>query len=154
PSYFDVAVILVWPWGSMLKAIIAGLSTVILFAVPSLLAISRVKPGMILRRDVSGEVLRRRDLGPAISFAATLVGLWGIAVWVGSSIKYATVFAGILIGSLLVLAGIGRVLLRGLRALSAFRVVRNSAALRHGGANLYRPGAHSTAILASLGIGV
>jgi len=153
-SYFDVAVILVWPWGSMLKAIIAGLSTVILFAVPSLLAISRVKPGMILRRDVSGEVLRRRDLGPAISFAATLVGLWGIAVWVGSSIKYATVFAGILIGSLLVLAGIGRVLLRGLRALSAFRVVRNSAALRHGVANLYRPGAHSTAILASLGIGV
>src|SRR5262245_24797984 len=43
-SYFDVAVILVWPWTSMFKAVAAGLATVILFAVPSLLAISRVKP--------------------------------------------------------------------------------------------------------------
>src|SRR5881296_1972884 len=42
--YFDIAVILVWPWMAMLKAIAAGLATVILFAVPALLEISVVKP--------------------------------------------------------------------------------------------------------------
>src|SRR5207245_3728804 len=67
--------------------------------------------GMILRREVSGEAMGRRDLRPIVTSGATVLGLWGIAVWVGSSIKYATVFAAILIGSLLVLAGIGTVLL-------------------------------------------
>jgi putative ABC transport system permease protein len=153
-SYFDVAVILVWPWAAMFKAIAAGLATVVLFAVPSLLAISRVKPVMILRREVSGEMPRQRDLRPLVTSAATVLGIWGIAIWVSSSIKYASVFAAILIGSLLVLAGIGSVLLTVVRRLSAFPFVRRSAAFRHGIANLYRPGAHATAILASLAIGV
>jgi putative ABC transport system permease protein len=152
--YFDVAVILIWPWMSMLKGVTAGLATVVLFAVPPLLAISRVKPGMILRTEVSSEAPAKRDLRPFVTSVATLLGLWGIAIWVGSSIKYATVFAGILIGSLLVLAGMGFVLLRAVRRLSASRIIRRSAALRHGIANLYRPGAHATAILAGLGIGV
>src|SRR5438093_5533406 len=47
--YFDIAVILVWPWMAMLKAIAAGLATVILFAVAALLQISVVKPAVLLR---------------------------------------------------------------------------------------------------------
>src|ERR1051326_495908 len=153
-TYFDIAVILIWPWMSMLKGIAAGLATVILFAVPSLLAISRVKPSIILRSEVSRERSGRRDIRTVAASAVTLAGLWFIAVWVGSSIKYASVFAGILIGSLVVLAALGSVLLRGVRRLSGSRFIRRSAALRHGIGNLYRPGAHATAILSSLGIGV
>jgi putative ABC transport system permease protein len=153
-NYFDIAVILIWPWIAMSKAVAAGLATVILFAVPSLLAVSRVKPGLILRSEVSPAPAMKRDLRSLVTTVATLSGLWGIAIWIGSSIRYATVFAGILSGSFLLLAGIGYVLLRAVRRLSGSRIVRRSAALRHGIGNLYRPGAHATAILASLGIGV
>src|SRR5881409_4048005 len=75
------------------------------------------------------------------------IGLWGIAVWVGSSIKYATVFAAILIGSLLVLGALGGILLHSIRRLSRFQIIRRSAVLRHRISNLYRPGAHAAAIL-------
>ncbi len=155
-SYFDVAVTLIWPWAAMLKGIAAGIATVILFAVPSMLSISEVKPGAILRREVSHESspTGRGGFGSLAVIAVTIVGLWLIAIWVGSSVKYATVFAAILIGSLLLLAGIGSILLRVLRKLSSAALVRRSAALRHGISNLFRPGAHATAILASLGIGV
>ena len=159
--YFDIAVILVWPWTAMLKAVAASLATVFLFALPALVAISEVKPALILRKEVSGETLApgqprqpQRARRSVVAAALITIGLWGIAVWVGSSIKYATVFAAILIGSLLVLGSLGGILLHGIRRLSQFQIIRRSAVLRHGIANLYRPGAHATAILASLSIGV
>src|SRR5438876_6025106 len=145
----------------MLKAVAASLATVFLFALPTLVAISEVKPALILRKEVSGETQApgqprqpQRVRRSVVAAALIAIGLWGIAVWVGSSVKYASVFAAILIGSLLVLGGVGAVLLRGMRRLSQHRVIGRSAALRHGIANLYRPGAHASAILASLGVGV
>jgi putative ABC transport system permease protein len=153
-SYFDIAVILIWPWPAMLKGTAVGFATVILFAFPALVAISAVKPALILRKDVSGESKPARNPRSIAATAAILAGLWLIAIWVGSSIRYASVFAGILIGSLLVLGILGAILLRGVRALTKYAFIRRSAALRHGIANLYRPGAHASAILASLGIGV
>jgi len=152
--YFDIAVILVWPWMAMLKAIAAGLATVILFAVPALLEISVVKPALILRKEVSGEPQTGRRRRSIVAAVLIMLGLWGIAVWVGSSVKYATVFAGILIGSILILGAFGGILLRGLRRASQHNLIRRSAVLRHGIGNLYRPGAHAAAILASLSIGV
>ncbi len=153
-SYFDIAVILIWPWTAMLKGVAASSATAILFAVPSLLAISEVKPALILRQEVSDESKRERNWRSIVATVIILAGLWAIAVWVGSSLKYASVFAGVLLGSLLVLGAIGAVLLRMVRRLSGSALIRRSAALRHGIANLYRPGAHAAAILASLGIGV
>ena len=152
--YFDIAVILIWPWMAMLKAVAAGLATVILFAVPALLEISAVKPALILRKEVSGEPKAGRGRRSFVAAALIMLGLWGIAVWVGSSVKYATVFAAILIGSLLVLGALGGILLRALRRVSRHHLIRRSAVLRHGIANLYRPGAHAAAILATLSIGV
>ena len=153
-SYFDIAVILIWPWGAILKGIAAGLATAILFALPSLLSISEVKPAFILRKEVSDETKPPRDRRSIVAALAILTGLWGIAVWVGSSVKYASVFAGVLLGSLIVLGAVGAVLLSLIRRVGAHSIVRRSAAMRHGIANLYRPGAHAAAILASLGIGV
>ena len=153
-SYFDIAVILIWPLMAMLKGIAVGLTTAMLFSLPSLLSISEVKPAWMLRKEVSDESRPPRDRRSILAGAAILAGLWAIAIWVGSSIKYASVFAGVLIGSLLVLAALGALLLRIVRRLSERSVIRRSAALRHGISNLYRPGAHATPILASLGIGV
>ena len=123
-NYFDIAVILIWPWSAMLKGIAAGFATVILFAFPSLLAISAVKPALILRKDVSQESKPARDRRSIVATAAIVAGLWLIAVWVGSSIRYASVFAGILIGSLLVLGVLAAILLRGIRRLTQYRFIR------------------------------
>src|SRR2546422_5306455 len=60
-SYFDIAVILIWPWAAMSKGVAASAATAILFAVPSLLAISEVKPALILRQEVSDESKRARN---------------------------------------------------------------------------------------------
>ena len=153
-SYFDLDVTLIWPIMAMVKGVAVGLTTALLFALPSLLSITEVKPAWILRQEVSEESRPPRDWRAVIAAVVVLVGLWGIAMWVGSSIKYATVFAGILLASLLILGAIGAVLLRVVRRFSAHAVIRKSAAMHHGISNLYRPGAHSTAILASIGIGV
>ena len=153
-SYFDIGVILIWPVMAMLKGIAAGVATAVLFALPSLLSIADVKPGWMLRKEVSDESRPPRDRRSVMAAAAILMGLWAIAIWVGSSVYYASVFAGVLIASLLVIGALGALLLWLVRKLSAHPIVRRSAAMRHGIANLYRPGAHATAILASLGIGV
>jgi putative ABC transport system permease protein len=153
-SYFDIAVILVWPWTAMLKGIAAGVGTAILFTLPALLAVVEIKPASILRKDFGGEAGSRRNVNSIVVALIILVGLWAIAIWVGSSFKYASVFAGVLLGSLVVLGSLGVLLLRFIRKLGNHPSVRRSSAIRHGIANLYRPGAHAAAILASLGIGV
>lgn len=152
--YFDIAVTLIWPWSAMLKGVAAGIATSVLFALPALLSITEVKPALILRREVSSEGQPSRNLRSIIATAIIIAGLWAIAVWVASSVKYASVFGAVLLGSLLVLGAVSALLLRLIRGAAAHSALRRSAALRHGLANLYRPGAHASAILASLGIGV
>ena len=142
-NYFDIAVILIWPWSAMFKGIAAAMSTAILFALPALLSIAEIKPALILRRDVSDESKPSRSGRSILAAGAIVAGLWGIGVWVASSIKYASVFAAVLLGSLLVFAAISAVLLRGVRRLASSPWLRRSAAVRHGIANLYRPGAHA-----------
>lgn len=153
-NYFDVGVTLVWPVIAMLKGVAVGLATSLLFALPALLSVANVKPAWILRKEVSGEPGPRRDLRSVVAVVIVLTGLWGIAIWVGSSVRYASVFAGILVGSLLVLGVVSAGLLRVIRRISTRSIIRQSATMRHGISNLYRPGAHATAILASIGIGV
>jgi putative ABC transport system permease protein len=152
--YFDIAVILIWPWTAMLKGVAAAVTTAILFSLPALLSIAEVKPALILRREVSGESKSGRNPRSIAAAAAIVAGLWGIAIWVASSIRYASVFGAVLGGSLVVLGAISVLLLRAIRRLANHSALRRSPAVRHGIANLYRPGAHAAAILASLGIGV
>jgi putative ABC transport system permease protein len=153
-QYFDIAVILIWPWSAMLKGIAAAMATAILFALPALLSIAEIKPALILRREFSDDSKARPSRSSTVATVAIVAGLWAIGVWVASSIKYASVFGAVLLGSLLVFALISVLLLRGIRKLASHQAVRRSAAVRHGIANLYRPGAHAASIVASLGIGV
>jgi putative ABC transport system permease protein len=153
-GYFDIEVVLIWPLLAMLKGVGVGMLTATLFALPSLLAVADVKPAWMLRREVSGEATPARDRRSLAATGAIILGLWGLAIWVGSSVYYASVFAAALIGSVFILGGLGAALLRFLRRIAGYSLIRRSAAIRHGIANLYRPGAHSAAIIASIGIGV
>jgi putative ABC transport system permease protein len=153
-TYFDVRVITVWPWMAMTKGIACGLLTTVLFALPALLAVRSVRPSFLLRKEFSDDAGSRRDPVSLLASLGTIAGLWGIAVWISASLTYASIFAASLVAAILIIGGVGALLLRVLKSLSRQNAIRNSPALRHGIANLYRPGAHATAILASISIGV
>src|SRR5262249_59964211 len=137
----------------------------LLFTLPPLLAIRRLSPALVLRREMPESKLgwRRRlreARGSLIAGTLILGGLSGIAAWLsGGSLRDAArlgvYFIGGIVASLLALAAAAWALLRSLRALLRGPAsARLPASLRHGAANLYRPGNQAQAALVALGLGV
>lgn len=148
------------PLDPVLAALGTGVLTTVLFCLPPLLDVRRVRPSLVLRHMVesgSGGGWRRwiaeRKLQIA-SIAVILAGLGGIAAGLADSALVGKWFAICLAGVLAVLLGLSAGLLRGLRALLSRTRLRLPSALRHGLANLYRPGNQSAAVLAALGAGI
>jgi putative ABC transport system permease protein len=143
---------------------LTGLLTTQLFTLPTLLEVRRVKPILILRRQMQDE-----DLGYASWFSANglsqrlpqiaaailiLAGLSAIATWLSSSALVGIAFAVGLAVALLTLLAASRLLLWACRKfLTATRLLLPQW-LRHGLANLYRPGNQTASVLAALGVGV
>jgi putative ABC transport system permease protein len=152
-----------WDASTALQGLAIGLLTTLLFTLPPLLGIRKIRPGMIFRREMAetrpGWGQRLRDSRASLlSSAAILCGIGMIAGWlqIGTlreSVRTGAVFVGALVVSLLVLSVIAWALLRSVKAF-----VRQApwlpATLRHGVANLYRPGNHAQAALVALGVGV
>ncbi|HEX9108268.1 MAG TPA: FtsX-like permease family protein, partial [Longimicrobiales bacterium] len=134
-----------------------ALATTLLFTIPPLLGIRGIKPNVILRREMAETAARRRWKPVLASGALILTGIAAIAAWLveadlHQALRIGAYFAVALAVALAVLAGIARALLAGLQAVQ--RRAHLPAVLRHGLANLYRPGAHATAVLVALGVGV
>jgi putative ABC transport system permease protein len=141
----------------------AGLLTTLLFTLPPLLDIRDVRPILILRRavEVSDDPfttrLWRKLRSSVAEFVAILVILAGLILlaWrVSDSARVGAIFAGGLAIILLVLLGASSLLLWLLRRFLARTRLHLPSVLRHGLANLYRPGNPSAALLAALGLGV
>ncbi len=157
--YFPIAAKIGWePWSSI-QGIAVGVLTTLLFTLPLLLDIRRVKPNLILRREMEE---RRRDWrtwlkqsrASVLIGALLLAGIGGIAVWLSDSWRLGGYFVGAVVVSMVALNAIGWLLLRGLRFVMERKNLRIPATLRHGMSNLYRPGNHARAALVALGIGV
>jgi putative ABC transport system permease protein len=158
--YFQMRPDFYFDWPSMLQGLFAGVLSTLLFTLPPLLSIREIKPNAIFRRDMSGqkESWRERFRKGRVALATGLVilgGLGALAGWLAGSkledaIRLGGWFSGGLALSLLILTGFAWLLLRGIRRLSP--LTRGS--LRHGLANLYRPGNQAEAVLVSIGIGV
>ena len=88
------------------------------------------------------------------SIAVIVAGLAGIATALSDSWLIGKWFAAGLVTILIVILGLSAVTLRGLRAFLSKTRLHLPSALRHGLANLYRPGNQSSAVLAALGTGV
>jgi putative ABC transport system permease protein len=136
-----------------------GLLATLLFTLPPLISIRKIRPGLILRRDVAIDhrTWRERFKDGAASLAVgviILAGIGGIAAWLADSVRTGLYFVGGLSASLVVMAGVGWLLLRGLKWFGRNVAWRLRPSLRHGIANLYRPGAHTQSALIALGIGV
>ena len=152
------------PWLPVLGAFSTGILTTMLFSLPPLLEVRHVRPSVVLRRlveqgDEHGGVRSlltrlRRGWIQWVVVAGIIVALAIIATLLSDSWSGGTWFAGSLTVALTALLLLAMGLLRGLRAvLSRSRLVIPST-LRHGLANLYRPGNQSAAVLAALGVGV
>jgi putative ABC transport system permease protein len=141
----------------------AGLLTTLLFTLPPLLDIRNVRPILILRRNVEAADdpftmrLMRKLRGSVAQIGASvliLLGLVGLATRVSDSKQVGWTFALGLAASLLVLLAMAALTLWLLRKFLRGTGLRLPSTLRHGLANLYRPGNPSAALLAALGLGV
>jgi len=157
-----VHAVLEFPWRSALAGLGTGLLTTLLFCLPPLLDVRGVRPVLVLRRLVEQTPegvgawfarwwARRLQLGLSI---AVVAALGGIAWALSDSAVVGGWFAGLFAIALLVLLALAWVALRTLRYLLNRVRLRLPSSVRHGLANLYRPGNQSAAVLAALGTGV
>jgi putative ABC transport system permease protein len=157
-----VHVVLNFPWQSALAGLGTGLLTTLLFCLPPLLDVRGVRPVLVLRRlvesgpeGIRGWLARwwARRLQLVIA-ALVVAALGGIAWALSDSAKVGTWFAVMFAIALVVLLVLAAVALWTVRFLLDRVRLRLPSSLRHGLANLYRPGNQSAAVLAALGTGV
>ncbi len=151
-------------WLPAAEALAIGILSTLLFLAPPLLGIRQIRPLRILRRDMEEaqppwRQRWRQWMAPAAAAGLILLGLAGIAAWLTpgpprDSLRVAGWFVGGLLVSLLLLSALAWGALRALRVLARARLAALPAALRHGVANLYRPGNHAQSVLVALSIGV
>ncbi len=158
-NYFPDAPRLEWQPSAAAQAMLIGVLTTLLFSMPPLLSIRRIRPALIFRREMesSRKGWKQRLADRKASLCAGLLiagGLAATAGWLGDSVVLGMWFAGGLVASLAALSVTAWALLRVLRRLPGWLPFRLPMAVRHGVANLYRPGVHAEAILVALGVGV
>ncbi|MBI2680310.1 MAG: FtsX-like permease family protein [Candidatus Solibacter usitatus] len=141
-----------------------GVLTALLFTLPPLLGIKRIRPGVIFRREMAESKPKWRERlrdqrSSIVAGACILAGIGLIAGWLTigpprDAVRTGLYFTGALMASLAVLSTVAWLLLHGVRAFVRRSPWKLPATLRHGIANLYRPGNHAQAALVALGIGV
>jgi putative ABC transport system permease protein len=157
--YFKLHVDLAFGWGTIAQGLAIGLLTTMLFTLPPLLRIRRVRPGVILRRNMMEGRRpwwrRWMESGAALAMgAAILTGMGAIAAWLSNSPTVGLFFLIALVAGLVSLSAVAWVLLRGLRWFQRRASLRLPGTVRHGIANLYRPGNQAQSVLVALGVGV
>jgi putative ABC transport system permease protein len=148
---------------TILTGLGAGVLTTLLFTLPPLLDIRGVRPVLIFRRAVEQSndpfvtALFRKITKNASQIGAVVLILGGLAViatTLSDSAMVGQVFSVGLVVVLVVLLAACAGLLGALRWLLAKTRLSLPSTVRHGLANLYRPGNPSAALLAAVGMGV
>jgi putative ABC transport system permease protein len=148
---------------TVITGLAAGILTTLLFTLPPLLDIRGVRPILILRRAVEDNddpfvtaIWRKitRNLAQLGAALLILIGLAAIATTLSDSVVVGEVFSSGLVAVLVVLLVASAAVLAGLRFFLSKTRLNLPSSVRHGLANLYRPGNPSAALLAALGLGV
>jgi len=149
------------PLRSVLAALGTGILTTLLFCLPPLLDVRKIRPSVVLRKTVEGDAEKpgwatrlRENKAQWISSIAVLLALGAIAAGLADSALVGKWFTAALAGILIVVLALAAFMLRALRTFLNKTRLHLHSALRHGLANLYRPGNQSAAVLAALGVGV
>ncbi len=161
-NLLPVHAVLEFPWKSAAAGMGTGLLTTLLFCLPPLLDVRAVRPVLVLRRlveqgqdGIGGWFKRWWARRLQVGISALVVAALGAIAWaLSDSPKVGTWFAVLFTAALLVLVVMAAVALWVVRFLLNRVRLRLPSFLRHGLANLYRPGNQSAAVLAALGLGV
>jgi putative ABC transport system permease protein len=149
--------------GTIFTGLATGILTTLLFTLPPLLDIRAVRPILIFRRAVEDNddpfvtaIWRKitKNLAQIGSALLILAGLAAIATTLSDSIVVGKIFSLGLVAVLTVLLAASAAVLAGLRVFLSKTRLHLPSVVRHGLANLYRPGNPSAALLAALGMGV
>ncbi len=159
--YFQLEPTVHWDFVTAAQGIGIAVLASLLFTLPPLIGIRRIRPSLILRREMEETKpdWRTRIAQARGSIAAGAIILAGFA---GIAMSFATgtprdvwrtglYFAVALVVSFAALSAVAWLMLRGLKIASRGKL---PASVRHGIANLYRPGAHAQSVLVALGVGV
>jgi putative ABC transport system permease protein len=156
-KYFQIDTAAYWDAWPAAQGIAVACLITLLFTVPPLLSIRAIRPAQVFRRDV--EPLPTGSRPALLARAAILVGTGLVAATLtegelSDRLRIGAWFTlGLAIGvALLWLAG--WLALRGCRVLLRRAGPRLPGAVRHGVANLYRPGNQAQAAVVALGVGV
>jgi len=155
--YFTIDMTASWDGWPAIEGIgIAALVT-LLFTVPPLLGIRAIRPAQVFRRDMATE-RRPHSAAPHLARLAILLGTGVVATTLteGSlrdEVRTGLYFTVALAAGVGLLAGAAWLLLRLLRALQR-HASGLPAVVRHGLANLYRPGNQAQSAVVALGVGV
>ncbi|HXB71982.1 MAG TPA: FtsX-like permease family protein, partial [Candidatus Acidoferrales bacterium] len=166
-KYFQVEAASTFDAWPALQGIAIACLVTLLFTLPPLLSIRAIKPAEIFRRDMGEPGAARagrrakapRVSAPMVARAAILLGTAVVAATLteGSlrdAIRTGAYFALALAIGLALLTLAGWLALRGFRAFLRHAGNRLPGAVRHGIANLYRPGNQAQAAVVALGVGV
>jgi putative ABC transport system permease protein len=155
-KYFQVNVAAYWDAWPALQGIAVACLITLLFTVPPLLGIRDIRPAVIFRRSVDAGARPRPAwlarvailLGTGLVAATLVEGGWREKL---RTAEYFT--AGLAVGIGL-LSLVGWLSLRGFRGLLRRVGQRLPGSVRHGIANLYRPGNQAQSAVVALGVGV
>ena len=159
--YFELEPAAHWDFVTAAQGIGIAVLASLLFTLPPLIGIRRIRPSVILRREME-ETKPEWPVRLAQARASILAGAIILAGFAGIAMSFATgtprdiwrtgeYFAGALVISFTALSAVAWLMLRILKIASRGKL---PASVRHGIANLYRPGAHAQSVLVALGVGV
>jgi len=164
PQYIPLRPAPAFDPAAALQGLAAGLLTALAFTVPRLALVGGIAPAILFRREMADarRLLRERVrragaawlAGGLTAAGAVLVGAWIAGGGAAQRIRTSLIFVAAFALCLLALRLLAWLLARGLRRLSALLAGTVPAVVRHGIANLFRPGGHAPTVLASLGLGV
>ena len=144
---FEVRFSIAWP--AVLRGMGAGLVICVLFTLLPLLAVRNVSPLVALRSAFAEDAAPRDPWRMAIG-AIILAAVTGFSVWQTTRLRDGLGFAGMLIGSFLLLAALAKLVTWVARKWLPRRL---PYVVRQGVANLYRPNNRTVLLLVSLGLG-
>lgn len=144
----DVAWSVSWP--SIAGGVGIGVWVALVFSLLPLLAVRRVSPLAVLRRDYEGDAAPRRDLARTAAVLALAASLVALAVIQAGRLSFGLAFAAGVGVAVLALWLSAVLLVRGLRR---FFPRRLPYLYRQGLANLYRPANQTLMVVLALGFG-
>ena len=136
-------------WRAMGQGIAAGMTTSILFSLLPLLSIRFISPLYTLRRSVEPAVSARDPL-KGVVYGVVLFFIAVFSFFQMHSWRKAVLFTGSIFAAFLLLAGVARLLMWGVRRLFP---ARWSYLWRQGFANLYRPNNQTLILVITIGLG-